>query len=67
MTPQPRRLTCQSRTGDYRWRSRDGVVNMHDMTIFHLENAIAVAATYRNTGKLRQLKEVLETKKCSMP
>lgn len=62
MTPNPRRPTAQSRTGNFMWQSREGVISMYDMTPEHLRHAIAVCEQYNNTGKLRQLEEVLNAK-----
>jgi hypothetical protein len=65
-SPSKRKTTFQSGSGNYKWRSKSGVVDMRSMSIEHLHNAIKVATSKQNTGKLDQLREVLHEKQ-SMP
>jgi hypothetical protein len=54
-----RRKTFQSGSGDFHWRTSDGVVSMHSMTDTHLRRALNIAIQQDNTGKAQQLQEVL--------
>jgi hypothetical protein len=53
-----RRPTYQSGTGDFMWRSGEGLINMYDMTPEHRENAMEVCRRKGNSGKLKQLQQV---------
>lgn len=58
----PRRASgnYQSGTGNYRWRDTDGTLwDMRLMSYDHLRNALAVAERKNNTGKAKQLREVM--------
>jgi hypothetical protein len=54
-----RRRSFQSGTGNYRWRTKSGIVSMRLMTTEHLQNAVRLAEEHGSSGKLPQLKEVL--------
>jgi hypothetical protein len=58
-SPRVKKTTFQSGSGNYKWRSKSGVVHMRSMSIEHLQNAIAVAQRTNNTGKLQQLVQIL--------
>jgi hypothetical protein len=53
-----KRRTFQSGTGDFMWRSSEGLINMYDMTPEHRENAMEVCRRRGNSGKLKQLEQV---------
>lgn len=53
-----KRRTYQSGSGDFMWRSGDGLINMYDMTPEHRENAMEVCRRKGNSGKLKQLEQV---------
>lgn len=54
-----RHRTFQAGSGDFKWRSVDGVLDMWQMSEQHLRNALAVAERYKNTAKAAQLRQVL--------
>lgn len=53
-----KRRTFQSGSGDFMWRSAEGVVNMYDMTPEHRDNAMEICRRRGNSGKLKQLEQV---------
>jgi DNA-binding IclR family transcriptional regulator len=53
-----KRPTYQSGSGDFMWRSAEGLINMYDMTPEHRENAMEVCRRKGNSGKLKQLEQV---------
>lgn len=52
--------TFQSGSGNYMWRDRSGVaISMRKMTDEHIMNAIQICKKHGNSGKMLQLKEVI--------
>lgn len=54
-----RRRTFQSGSGDYMWRTEDGVIPMASMSTAHLMSAMKVCQEKGNSGKYKQLSETL--------
>lgn len=51
--------TFQSGSGNFKWRTKEGIIDMRDMTDDHLINAIKICKQRNNSGKMLQLKQVL--------
>lgn len=50
----------QKGSGNYMWRQGNGIlIDMHEMTNDHLNNAINICKKYGNTGKQAQLEQIL--------
>ncbi|TAU51268.1 hypothetical protein ELI44_32910 (plasmid) [Rhizobium ruizarguesonis] len=62
-----RRPTYQSGSGDFMWRSANGLINMYDMTPEHRENAMEVCRRKNNSGKLKQLQQVQDEMRKARP
>ena len=58
-----RKKSYQAGTGDFKWKTADRIVlDMNEMSIAHLKNAIAICESMGQTGKLTQLQQVLAEK-----
>ena len=55
-----RKRGFQSGSGNFMWRTSSGLVAMKSMTDEHLRNAIRLCEKNGNTGKLRQLQQILD-------
>ena len=58
----PRKKSFQSGSGDFNWRTRNGVLSMYEMSESHLRNAIKLCDDMGNHGKQAQLQYVLKEK-----
>jgi len=63
----PRRRSIQKGVGLFMWASANGVIPMESMTTMHILNAMKVCERNGNTGKLKQLGEILEKRSQQEP
>ena len=61
-SPRKRKKTYQSGSGNYKWKTSSGVIEMKKMTTEHLKNAIDICHKTGNIGKRIQLEEILASR-----